>query len=66
VPQNRVDWADKRISPDVYEDMVAVLISRLHLEAQRIDGSGGDGGRDVQLPLPSGLEILNSRALRDV
>ena len=29
--------------------MVAVLLSRLHPESQRIDGSGGDGGRDVQI-----------------
>ena len=39
-----------------------VLISRLHPEAQRIDGSGGDGGRDVQLPLPSGLEIFELKS----
>ncbi|MGB6454811.1 MAG: hypothetical protein WBH47_10015, partial [Streptosporangiaceae bacterium] len=46
----------------MYEDMVAVLISRLHPEAQRIDGSGGDGGRDVQLPLPKGLEIFELKS----
>ena len=60
--QNRLDWSDPRISTAVYEDMVAVLISRLHPEAQRIDGSGGDGGRDVQLPLPSGLEIFELKS----
>ena len=32
-----------------YEDMVSVLLSRLHPDAQRIDGKGGDGGRDVQI-----------------
>jgi hypothetical protein len=42
--------------------MVAVLISRIHPEAQRIDGSGGDGGRDVQLPLPTGLEIFELKS----
>jgi hypothetical protein len=42
--------------------MVAVLISRLHTEAQRIDGSGGDGGRDVQLPLLTGLEIFELKS----
>ena len=62
MPQNRVDWSDPRISAAVYEDMVAVLISRLHSEVQRIDGSGGDGGRDVQLPLPSGLEIFEEKS----
>ena len=62
MPQNRVHWSDPRISPGVYEGMAAVLISRLHPEAQRIDGSGGDGGRDVQLPLPSGLEIFELKS----
>jgi hypothetical protein len=62
VPQNRVNWSDPRISPAVYEDMVAVLISRLHPAVQRIDGSGGDGGRDVQLPLSSGLEIFEEKS----
>lgn len=60
--QNRIDWSDSRIGPTVYEDMVAVLISRLHTEAQRIDGSGGDGGRDVQLPISSGLEIFELKS----
>ena len=32
-----------------YEDMVSALVSRLHPDAQRIDGKGGDGGRDVQI-----------------
>ena len=32
-----------------FEDMVSVLLSRLHPYAQRIDGGGGDGGRDVQI-----------------
>lgn len=30
-----------------YEDMVSVLLNSLHPDAQRIDGKGGDGGRDV-------------------
>ena len=29
--------------------MVSILLSRLHPDAQRIDGKGGDGGRDVQI-----------------
>lgn len=60
--RNRVDWADPRISSKVYEDMVAVLISRLHPQAKRVDGSGGDGGRDVLLPLPTGLEIFELKS----
>jgi hypothetical protein len=60
--QNRVNWSDPRISPAVYEDMISVLISRIHRAAQRVDGSGGDGGRDVQLPLPAGLEIFELKS----
>ena len=37
------------LGPQRYEDMVSVLVSRLHPDAQRIDGKGGDGGRDVQV-----------------
>ena len=57
---NRVQWS--QVDRDTYEDMVAVLISRLHPTAQRIDGSGGDGGRDVQLPLEGGLEIFQLKS----
>ena len=32
-----------------YDDMVAVLLSTLHPKAERLDGRGGDGGRDVQI-----------------
>ena len=28
---------------------MSVLLSRLHSNSQRIDGKGGDGGRDVQI-----------------
>ena len=35
--------------PQKYEGMVSVLLSRLYPDAQRIDGKGGDGGRDVQI-----------------
>ena len=43
----RVRWED--LDSQIYEDMGSVLLSRLHPDAQRIDGSGGDGGRDVQI-----------------
>lgn len=57
---NRVRWED--LEPGTYEDMVSVLISRLHPEAQRIDGSGGDGGRDVQMPTGDGLVIFELKS----
>ena len=43
----RIRWNE--FEPQRYEDMVSVLLSRLHLDSQRIDGKGGDGGRDVQI-----------------
>ena len=42
-----IQW--NKFEPQGYEDMVSVLLSRLHPDAQRIDGKGGDGGRDVQI-----------------
>lgn len=49
-----VDWP--RISEKQYEDMVSVLLSHLYPESTRIDGSGGDGGRDVQIVTSDGIE----------
>lgn len=57
---NAVPWRD--IDPKKIEDLIAVLISRLHKQTQRIDGSGGDGGRDVQVPEPSGLVIYEIKS----
>ena len=42
-----IRWEE--IDHEKYEDMVSVLVSRLYPDAQRIDGKGGDGGRDVQI-----------------
>ena len=42
-----IRWGD--LEPQAYETMVSVLLSRLRPNAQRIDGKGGDGGRDVQI-----------------
>ncbi|MFF1768432.1 hypothetical protein [Streptomyces sp. NPDC058249] len=57
---NAIRWAD--LDPAKIEDIVSVLISRLHPEVQRIDGAGGDGGRDVQVPLSSGLVIYEVKS----
>jgi hypothetical protein len=51
----RVKWEE--LDPGTYERMTSVLLSRLHPGRRRIDGSGGDGGRDVHFPGPKGLEI---------
>jgi hypothetical protein len=50
-----VDW--EALSPDKYEDMVAVLLSHMNPKVRRIDGSGGDGGRDAEFSRPDGPEI---------
>ena len=42
-----IRWEE--LGPQRYEDIVSVLVSRLHPDAQRIDGKGGDGGRDLQI-----------------
>ncbi|MFD9026529.1 hypothetical protein [Streptomyces parvulus] len=57
---NAVRWED--LDPAKIENMISVLISRLHTTVQRIDGSGGDGGRDVQIPLESGLVIYEVKS----
>ena len=60
---NRVHW--EQLDPGTYEELVAVLISRLHPSAQRIDGSGGDGGRDVQLRTGDGLVLYELKSFTD-
>ena len=42
-----IRWED--VGHEKYEEMVSVLLSRLYPDARRIDGKGGDGGRDVQI-----------------
>lgn len=55
-----VSW--DALSPDTFEDMCAVLVSRLHPESRRIDGSGGDGGIDVQVATPHGPVIYEMKS----
>ena len=43
----QIPW--EQLDPRKFEDLVSVLLSRLNPESQRIDGTGGDGGRDVQI-----------------
>jgi len=54
-----ISWA---LPSGVYEDMVACLLNHLNRETRRIDGSGGDGGRDVQFKLPDGLHIFELKS----
>ena len=57
-----IQWNE--FEPTGYEDMVSVLLSRLYSSAQRIDGKGGDGGRDVQLVSVQDGEIINAFELK--
>ena len=55
-----ISW--DRLEPRVYERMIAVLINRLHPASLRIDGSGGDGGRDIQIPVDDRIEIYELKS----
>lgn len=55
----RVDF--DRLSPDQYEDMVSVLLSRLR-QTRRVDGTGGDEGRDCYFPGEDGTDAYELKS----
>ena len=55
-----VQW--EQVPQHVYDDLVSTLLSREHPNAERIDGSGGDGGRDVQVREPGRLDIFELKS----
>ena len=57
-----IPWED--LSRQKFEDMVSVLLSRLHPDSQRIDGKGGDGGRDVQIVHTGDGSIIDAFELK--
>ncbi|MCY3961022.1 MAG: restriction endonuclease [bacterium] len=57
---NQVLW--ESLDPKTFEDMVAVLISHLNPASQRLDGSGGDGGRDIQVTTDEGLVMYQLKS----
>ncbi len=57
-----IQW--DRLEPRIYENMVSVLLSRLNPDAQRIDGKGGDGGRDVQIVGGQNSHIVDAFELK--
>lgn len=57
-----VEWDRVSRDPKLYEDMVSCLLCTLHPDAIRTDGSGGDGGKDVHLHTPGGLEIFELKS----
>lgn len=54
-----VEWPK---DPGAYEQAVAVLLSCMHPQLLRVDGSGGDGGRDAQLTDPDGLHVFEMKS----
>lgn len=56
----RVKWDE--LDEDTYERMGAVLLSRINPETQRIDGAGGDGGRDVHFRDVRGLHVFELKS----
>lgn len=55
-----IDWHS--IDANKFERMVGVLLSRLHAEVMRIDGSGGDFGRDATFDLPDGPHVFEFKS----
>ncbi|MFE2561612.1 hypothetical protein ACFXGT_37515 [Streptomyces sp. NPDC059352] len=43
----RIPWDDLAKNPRASESLVTLLMLRLRGRAQAVDGSGGDGGRDL-------------------
>lgn len=55
-----IDWVEVG-SGGRFEKIVSVLLSTLHPESERVDGSGGDGGRDHQLRSDHRLDVWQSK-----
>jgi hypothetical protein len=62
-----ISWIDK--DPITVERAIKSLIRRMYPDARAIDGSGGDGGRDLVRSTPAGLVVFEiksySRRLTD-
>jgi hypothetical protein len=50
------------LDPARVERAIKMLVRRLHPTAQGIDGTGGDGGRDVRWDSPEGLVIFEIKS----
>jgi hypothetical protein len=58
---SRIPWA--QVPEPTVEQMIAVLLSNMHQgDAARIDGRGGDGGRDVQIQTPEGIRAFEIKS----
>jgi hypothetical protein len=55
-----VQW--ETVPQETYDDMVAVLLNTLDPDAERLDGRGGDGGRDIQLRHDGRLDLFELKS----
>ncbi len=56
-----VDWESPSTKAQ-FEEMVSVLLSHRNPKVRRIDGSGGDGGRDAEFQRDGGPEIFQLKS----
>ncbi len=59
-PMTRVHWPD--VDSSTFEEMGSALIKGMHPDAQRIDGSGGDQGREIQITKAEGLDFYQLKS----
>jgi hypothetical protein len=58
-----IDW--DHITPKEAEDVISMLLNHLHPNrAQRINGTGGDDGRDVQIVMGDGLHAREIKSYK--
>lgn len=55
-----IDWPEVGAGGR-FEKIVSTLLSTLHPDSERIDGAGGDGGRDHQLRADGRLDLWQSK-----
>jgi hypothetical protein len=56
-----IDWA--KVGPgERFEKIISTLLSTLHPDSERIDGAGGDGGRDHQFRTNERLDLWQSKS----
>jgi hypothetical protein len=58
-----LSWEKACRNPADFERAIKILLMKLHPEAEAIDGTGGDGGRDIQLRADGRSKSTRSRHL---
>jgi hypothetical protein len=55
-----IDWNE--LSPEECENLITALLTELYPQGRRIDGRGGDGGRDYETPQDGGWHRLEVKS----